>query len=639
MKFLKRLFAKLWQSWSKTLDNFLLHHSHACEIVTFIGALAFLVLGAYEARQLSSLAAKLLSLPREAIPQQFGALESLVLDGFDSAIPVQPWPESVAKKMNDIQQALKQPHSLGTSVHLQLLLQGGQGSIRDQYLTDDNHKVGLFLPAIALSGVAKGSAPLKATAVDLNQLVAKAPQTAKDLAASAEIAPLLQQMAKEAEHAGGMLQVYFLTTTGILRIYSDAGVKVDNYNPHRFFPERPYFWATLEREKPSAGASANPFTYWTRPYVDLGGHGIVRTMCKPVSKGTDLSEAAVCADVGFPEKETKETVTSEIRAFRMDPPKEIRCTLPDRQDNGFTPPANCWETEQATTSKLAKLVVEELGDPKTRERTLGGIHQLAGSPDPAWPVRVFKKRIRRIPYLGTAIRFLLPLPSSGPFYFTVPLSISSIATKPGQQAKFLICAVDFGLPAMWLVVAVSGASLCSGCLLLCLFYSFQAKRKAQSFIASLEQVMEINPVPFVHLSEEWKIVGSNVAFERLIGFSKAELKERKFESILTTSSQARHAAVAQLRQKRLWTRPYELILLTINQVQVTVVVCGSMIDMPRTSKLNAKEPADTFLHTFGVIVPKAQLADEDLRRLQVLGLDLSLPEFKELLGKSAKPAG
>ena len=151
--------------------------------------------------------------------------------------------------------------------------------------------------------------------------------------------------------------------------------------------------------------------------------------------------------------------------------------------------------------------------------------------------------------------------------------------------------------------------------------------------------MKASPVPFVHLSEETKIIGANHAFRDLVGISAEELKCKTFYSLLDGPSRARYQVIAQCRRQKLLTPPYELTLICKTGTAHLVVVSGSALDMPRKSppfKLDA--PADTFLHTFGIVVPRESLSASEDPGIGLLSHTLSLTEFTQLATGKAHPA-
>jgi PAS domain S-box-containing protein len=266
---------------------------------------------------------------------------------------------------------------------------------------------------------------------------------------------------------------------------------------------------------------------------------------------------------------------------------------------------------------------------------LGGIYKLDEGQQPSsdTPSRTLVDWIGKIPYLGKPIEALYPLKGESSFTFTVPLTVQRISDQ--ENVSFLLCSVDFAYPTLLLTLSVIGGTFFIVGLFISIFYSSQARRKSFEFIASLEEVMKASPIPFVHLSENGNMIGANDAFQQLIGSTFTELQNQRFYSLMDQPSKARYDVIAQCRRNKLLTPPYELTLLKKSGEPQVVVVSGSALDMPRTSKFNISEPASTFLHTFGIVVPRAEMSDSEYQKVGVLSKDLSLDVFRQLVTGNA----
>jgi PAS domain-containing protein len=435
--------------------------------------------------------------------------------------------------------------------------------------------------------------------------------------------------------------VYIISATGALRDFNKGGSADNSFVAHRFFPERPYFWPTVENK--TEMKCPIPFTFCTRPYVDLGGHGIVVTMCKALGSSQEISDTVLCADLNYSHKNTVATISDEILPFRTGYPRTIGChysyTLPQTNHPGEAKCDNSTSDEDAESIESALNAVAQ--DHRTEEM-LGGIYKITAGPQ-FQNTATFRKIIKRLyglPYVGKLLHNFLPLDTDTAFDFTVPLEVTRQADGgvEKEDVSFLLCSVDFEYPTLWLILSVVGGTICVAGLFLSLFYSFQARRKAFAFIASLTEVMEASPAPFLHLSEDGKMLGSNAAFRHLVDLDGATLTQTTFFSILDDASQARYQIVSKYRREKLLTRPYEITLKSRSGQACKAVVSGSALDMPRTSEFRIAAPAATFLHTFGIVVPRNMISNAEFSRLAVLSDTLDLKVFEELVQGSAHTA-
>ena len=376
-------------------------------------------------------------------------------------------------------------------------------------------------------------------------------------------------------------------------------------------------------------------------------------MCKTLGPRQDISDTILCADLNYSQKSTITTIGDEILPFRTGYPRTITChysnalvTASAQNSRVAGPPdpgdAKCDNSASDDDAEIVQSALNGVAQDGRTEEMLGGIYKI-GSGSQLYTATAFRKIIQRLdglPYLGKVLHIFYPLDADTAFAFTVPLEVNrqTVGNLEREDVSFLICSVDFEYPTLWLIVSVVGGTACVAGLFLSLFYSFQARRKAFAFITSLTEVMEASPVPFLHLSEDGKILGSNAEFQRMIGLDTATLAETTFFSILDQPSQARYQIVARYRREKLLTRPDEVTLKTKNGETHKTVVSGSALDMPRTSEFRISEPAATFLHTFGIVIPRGMITQGEFDRLVVLSDTLDLQVFEELVRGSAHTA-
>ena len=103
-------------------------------------------------------------------------------------------------------------------------------------------------------------------------------------------------------------QVYLITKNGINRIVDERATDSelayrDQFRQELFFPSRPYFWDAFrkrseitKRMELPAQPSASQFFHISKPYFDIGGHGLVVTLAKPIDI-PGYPRAVVCLDL------------------------------------------------------------------------------------------------------------------------------------------------------------------------------------------------------------------------------------------------------------------------------------------------------------------------------------------------------
>lgn len=640
----KSLKEKLWKAWQATIDNWLLHHAHLCATLCALLAILFLSIGFVQARVLSALSAQLVSNPTEATPHKFGGLEAFVLDGFKDKVVPSSLPTNVSIAAQHMDTELKSATADVTSLRLHVNPPDSH-YLRSQYISDDDQDVFLFIPAFILANLPDKPKPIQDSTTLSDLGIAPTSLLARDIAAGVSAKDSLRQILQasgESDPTRQFTQVYLVSATGVLRDFNHGGSKNNSFVAHRFFPERPYFWPTLEARK-SETECPSPFSFCTRPYVDLGGHGVVVTMCRVAGAGASISDTVLCADISYPTNETKKIVTGEIRPVSTTAPRAIDCHVKDtmatdtssRETGVSEVKVQCENSNSDDAAEKIQQSLDALLGNKRSEEMLGGIYKLDEGEEAqsSTPSQNVIKWIGKIPYIGGTVRDLYPIKGESSFAFTVPLTV--VRASDGETVTFLLCNVDFAYPTLLLILSVIGGTFWITGLFVSIFYSFQARRKSFEFIGSLEEVMKASPVPFLHLSEEGKIIGANEAFQELMGLSLRELESETFYSLMDHSSQARYDIIAQCRRSKLLTRPYEITLLKKSGQRETVIVSGSALDMPRTSEFKISQPAATFLHTFGIVIPRSDMSDSDYQKAGVLSLELDLNVFMRLVAGSA----
>jgi PAS domain S-box-containing protein len=461
-------------------------------------------------------------------------------------------------------------------------------AISKQFLYDDDKDAALFVPAFTLlasSGLNKGL-----TESDIDSTINANPQLARDIEASIQVGRLLPKFKHEPlfESSSQLVeQAYFITTTGVTRMWqSNASPTVtrDNFNPHRVFQDRPYFWPTLENSK----SDRTTYSYVSRPYYDVAGNGIVITACWAMRDQQPVSDAVLCVDslraIDL-KQELKEYISAEPGGFtckNIDNRKH-ECDFEQLASN-----------EVDLKNKL-KTLTTSLDDALRFDDLQGGLYVVHSERGP------FDAWLHRQTFRGSGVlRFLFSSDDESTVYFSVPKPRPE-NDKDQRITAFEVYEVSLSRPQLWLVgyalltfVFGLGAAVC--------FYVLHRSRiYALQFMREVETIMVLSPVAFCYLDECDHITSHNQAFCDLVGYGESELRNITLNGLLEKGdSQTRYDIVTKYRGKLLPTPPYEVRLIRKDGTIIPVVISGSPLYIqPRNRHAQGSNQRP---HTFGIIL-------------------------------------
>ena len=363
------------------------------------------------------MSSQLLSNPTEATPHKFGGLEAFVLDGFKSKLVPAELPPNVSLRVNQLDQQLATPSRKLTGIRFSINPPKAD-DLRSQYITDDDPTAFLFIPAFVLENSLGSRRPLT-DVVTLRSLgIPAQSMLARDIVAGASASQSLKGILNasgEGNARARFSQVYLVSATGVLRDYNEGGSDNNTFIAHRFFPERPYFWPTVDN-RPSEIPCLTPFTFCTRPYVDLGGHGIVVTMCRSAGQTANISYTVLCADLRFPRDETQQTITEELRPFSTGSPSVIVCSLGDSTG------AQCNRSDSEPGPSAVEASLKAAVGNSRPEDMLGGIYRLDDDEKIVNPNLVHRivHSIEGAPYLGKMLATIYPITGTSSFALQFP---------------------------------------------------------------------------------------------------------------------------------------------------------------------------------------------------------------------------
>jgi PAS domain S-box-containing protein len=455
------------------------------------------------------------------------------------------------------------------------------------------------------------------SSADIEPIIKTNPQLMNDIEGSVRVAKVLPHFKDKTLFASSselIAQAYFITTTGVTRMWQSnaiPSVTRDNFNPHRVFQDRPYFWPSLENPQ----HDRTSYSYVSKPYFDVAGNGIVRTACWAMRDQLPVSDAVLCVD-SLHRIDLKESLKEYISAE----PGTFTCR---NQDNGI---------HDCDFSRLASNEVELINKLKDLRASLdekrrfddlqGGLYVVyrERSPLDAW--------IHRQAFRGSSIlRFLFSSDDESTVYFSVPKPRSD-TDKDKSITNFEVYEISLSRPHLWLVgyalftfIFGTGAAVC--------FYVLHRSRVyAIQLMREVETIMTLSPVAFCYLDECDHISSENQAFCDLVGYDRDELRKMKLESMLDNGdSRTRYNIVTKFRENLLPTPPYEVRIVRKDETVLPVVISGSPLYIqPRnrhSGNFNQRP------HTFGIILRPTEAKTRDYVSYEVKDFESALKLWGE----------
>jgi len=389
-------------------------------------------------------------------------------------------------------------------------------------------------------------------------------------------------------------QVYLITKNGLNKVFTHVKNPSDLYGNQfpstTFFPSRPYFWPTFTDQKvttlgmkgelgggvPNASMAIGEFFHLSRPYMDLGGSGVVITLTRAI-KIKGITDAVLSFDMRFkPEQSLYSALEKTISGFGG-VPLEASCNIsgvaPPRCEVPGTRSANDLNEEERTLYGGITNALTSSKEDFERSRILGNIQELGKSKENS-----------------SLIRFSVPMDQQ----------FSSDGT---QTAKLLLASLDLsGYRRTTSEIALIAASL-FGMMTVLLAYlwgsTVMQRREYESAFREVGQVMYNSPTPYVRLNSEDYIVDVSASFCSLLGFeitreTYEHLKTKTFRSFCADKpSMDEYDRVERLRKQELAVEPYLLTLSRLSRTPITVRVCSAVVPSATLGQLP---------ETFGILI-------------------------------------
>jgi hypothetical protein len=432
----------------------------------------------------------------------------------------------------------------------------------------------------------------------LEEVLKHNPEILADLHIASELGPLMKNMDSASGELLKIVQVYFITQSGVFILCAPSVKDHSRYYGNEFKPyakheDRSYFWEAVDPK--STTPKTAPFDYVSKPYIDLGGNGIVVTF----SKKFDLPDRRVgvfCVDAQLPDY-----VTNEIKNYL----KSLGATVSDfhwSNANGIEPAVGepfpkefSWFEKEVKKSEEAQSIV--LGTITTEPgKTTSG---------------------QSLDEAGNVVRFTVPVESvelengnKRTRLLCVEFNFDSIREKMTRNLLFFTAGIV-------LVVAVTWSLLRDYTVL---------KREMSNVLEKMSNVMRDASTPFAWLNEKNEFNKVNNSILSVLGYENIEALKRDsptFRGFITASTQPIYDEVLSKSRDGQETGEYEIDMLTKTGKVLHVRAHGERIPYPTLWRRGLP-------HRFGILVEVTEakaIAEPELaidkrqapRRLSVRG--------------------
>lgn len=439
----------------------------------------------------------------------------------------------------------------------------------------------LFLPATALRRQTLNYEPLETNNKEsLKAVLVHNPDVVLDLSRAIRLIGEMEKLDSLKIEGQRVVQSYFITESGLILIRSSNRLNqllfYERYfDPNHSFTDRAYFWGAVKALK--EGRVENnpppPFVYESEPYIDLGGHGLIKTY----SIAFELANGrygVLCADVETA-KSLRDTVVARLNALK-----------PDDATNTF-------EEQSVTIDQKGNVVEQKLPD------------------DFKWfSLKLTDKSTKPASLLG---RIASEDAETGDVHrYTIPWERQ---LRPDGLHRVELMLVRINLNQFWSQQWWRVAYICLGfgvflAVTLNIFRDHLLLNKQVSKLAeTVDWVMTHALNPYVRLNSDNEFVAVNDSFLNLLGYqNEQDLKDatathqRTFLSLLTPDSQRAYDEILQASGSGLPTREYTITLYQKSEEKsgktermIRALVQGERIVFPVIRR-------EKYPHRFGIII-------------------------------------
>jgi PAS domain-containing protein len=364
------------------------------------------------------------------------------------------------------------------------------------------------------------------------------------------------------------IQAYFITKNGITRIvhrWKPKQTYERQFGPDLFFPGRPYFWASFDKlvndntdlfRSQLKTATIQTLFSVSHPYMDLGGNGIVVTMCSGVRR-PKMSDSVVCVDLPLNDNNIQARIEQTIRAIGG----SLVATTCDV--------SGC-DSQGSLTNDLANDIIDK--------GNLGRLSEIFGN----------------IEVINANLVEHVPLEVS------VPVGPREEKTEKASFIVFELDVAGFDRHTGW-IGAASG--ICFGFAIFLLGASLTdtmgREAELREAFDRVSTVMYACPTPYTRLSPDDKVRDANPAFCQLLGLtvtreSLENIHNTTFRSLIAQEDLAKYDDVQARRKKGEPVEPYALTLSSPHGKRIVMIHSAAV---PSARHENTQLP-----ETFGIAV-------------------------------------
>jgi PAS domain S-box-containing protein len=578
-------------SWSERLKYIWAVLRRSAPLVQIILAILALVVGIWfgnlwreTQENLSKLLISTLGTKTEIVAQPYAGLETYLLSSFGPAKEHLKMPPGVKALVANIKRGLMTPADKATLPEPNISIKGSQDdgntSSHSQYLSLQEAKDSfLFVPAFLVPRSGSSRPALSKTDVDDFMKLDSETKLAHDVRLTAALGMSLMHFDSETIEDQTIFQSYIMTETGVLAIrksgLSGSG-QVAYFDgllpPHRFFPERAYFWPTVEHV-----TAEDEFDSVSEAYVDSAGNGPTRTYCKRLTE-QNMPACVLCLDTSLTDKKAIASLT-ELIGLLDGRPYEVLCTVSGGgQDCEFAraiPPEYKgsghlkWLTDATIRARAEEKFAEVFGRVATPE---------------CEDATCDREKIE----------------------FTVPIETSLEGDL--RRVRLLWAQVDLGSvrkkASTNAAVAVGGFSTFVSLVAFVLIDYRSTKKQQREVLESVSRVMKDASTAFAWTDESNHFVHANEAFCKMLGYTSfddlstdLEGRKRTFRELLTPQFRKDYDKILTESKMGEPTDPYDAEILTKQGRALPVKAYAERVPVPSFSLRSLP-------HRFGVLIEK-----------------------------------
>lgn len=420
-----------------------------------------------------------------------------------------------------------------------------------------------FLPVMSVRRERMNNYPLKEDDDNaLREALDHNPDILRDLSVAWDLIPKLKNFDNLFINGQEVAQVYFISESGMILLRS-AGIENQlefyrqQFGTNHSFADRPYFWHAVSNEnvKPETG-----FNYTSEPYIDLGGHGLIKTHSKAFRLANGRY-GVLGVDVRLDPKLKEEIVRrlavmgGQTESYRTDSAEDV-----GKLDNGFQ-----WVRRGITKDCPQDTILGKITSQKDFPSESGD-------------------------------------PQDDIYRYSIPWS-TRLKDGKTRSVELMLVRIDFS--RFWLWLYLLPILMCGGVVLvLAVTYNIIENRnlltsKLSELALKIDKVMAKAETPYVRLNSNNEFVEANQKFLDMVEYGNIQQLQNEaktFIHLLTPDSQEVYKRKMEESKNRADTDEYTITLLRRHSpAKIRARVHGESIDFPTFME-------QEYPHRFGIVI-------------------------------------